>query len=169
MPQKRYTKDNKKPYGAGHGYGGFANHAFTKDEYDTLHGLNEHVNDPNRSVIIHGVKSKKHPGETFTATVELDGNEKYQNGREKLKLTGWEKETVQKGQTTKSEPAKKGASEDVHKARVSDLDDKFGHIVDQQEQLAQQYVNASEGQYSESELSDMALAYQDRDTGGYGD
>ena len=169
MPQKRYNSQNQKPYGKGYGYGGFANHAFTKDEYETLHGLGDHANDSNRSVVIHGVKSKKHPGATFTATVEL-GEGKEANGREKLKLTGWEREPVQKKPVERiKSDTEKSAEDKPVSARGARAASQFEDIIAADEAKAQAYVNASEGQYSESELSDMALAYQDRDTGDFGE
>lgn len=173
MPQKRYNSQNQKPYGKGYGYGGFANHAFTKDEYETLHGLGDHVNDTDRSVVIHGVKSKKHPGATFTATVEL-GEGKESNGREKLKLTGWERESVQK--KTEKKPVERiksdterSAEDKPMSARGARAASQFEDIIAADEAKAQAYVHAAEGQHSESELSDMALAYQDRDTGDFGE
>ena len=80
--RKVYTEQNKKPYGKGHGYGGFANHSFTKEEYDSL--------EEGKNVRIEGVRLKSQPGYLFGVTLHYDGKTD-KAGRKQYTPSDWER------------------------------------------------------------------------------
>lgn len=137
MATKRYTQDDKKPYGEGFGYGGFANVSFKKEQYEALHN--------GEIVTVSGVKSKRHPEDTYTVSLKYVG-ENPKNGKDNFEVIGsWvkdEKKPLNREAVTES---------------------RFGDVM-QTEALAEQYANLSAddaSELSERRISDMALAYQD--------
>ena len=139
MPIKRYTNDNKKPYGKGFGYGGFANVAFRKSEYEALHN--------GEIVTISGVVSKHHPQDTYTVRLKYIGQSD-KDGRDRFAVVG---------------PWVKDEKELLRRDAV--VESKFGDVVEASDKSdAAHYVHLSREdaeKLTDEEISNLALAYQD--------
>lgn len=149
--------DSKSYKDRGKGYGGFANHAFTREEAENLA--------KGESIRLYGIKSN-HNENFYNVTIKENGVKVNPKTGKEIKLyeaSDWELETAEQ---KKDRLAKRDAQ----------LNSKFGDITTKEPELdlqalkARKYNNLSVDDakhLSDTALSDMALAAQEEADMGF--
>lgn len=152
--RKVYTAENKKPYGKGHGYGGFANYAFSKEEYESL--------EEGKDVRIEGVRLKNRPGYLFGVTLHYEGDMD-KAGRKLYTPSDWERLGPDKKFEKSTEKPKETETETKEKKNYGSRSATRFDALDQ-EVVNDMYSRLSvedAAELSDEELSEMARISQE--------